>query len=104
MRLSIVFSVSSLPQDVTDPLKCDGNLADNNYEEAEDDENEEKGASNSDDVDVEESDKNLVKHSERYKFITVSSRIQQWGQLTHAMAVFMVRTHYPSGRTWANIL
>ena len=78
MRLSIVFSVSSLPQDVTDPLKCDGILADNDYEETEDDENEEKGASKRDDVDVEESDKNLVKHSERYKFITVSSRIQQW--------------------------
>ena len=80
MRFSIVFSVSSLPQDVTDPLECDGNSADDNYEEAqsEDDESEEKAASNSDDVDVEESDKNLVKHSERYKFITVSSRIQQW--------------------------
>ena len=104
LRFLIVFSVSSLPQDVTDPLECDGNLADDNYEEAEDDdENEEKAASNSDDVDVEESDKNLVKHSERYKFITVSSRIQQWWQLTHAMAVFIVRTHYPSARTWANI-
>ena len=72
--------MSSLPQDVTDPIECDGNLADDNYEEAqsEDDESEEKAASNIDDVDVEESDKNLVKHSERYKFITVSSRIQQW--------------------------
>ena len=101
----IVFSVSSLPQDVTDRVECDGNLAEDNYEEAEDDdENEEKAASNSDDVDVEESDKNLVKHSERYKFLTVSSRIQQWWQLTHAMAVFIVRKHYPSGRTWANIL
>ena len=78
MRFSIVFSVSSLPQDVTDPLECDENLADDNYEEAEDDEKEEKAASSSDDVDVEESDKNLVKHSERYKLITVSSRIQQW--------------------------
>ena len=78
MRLSIIFSVSSRPQDVTDPLECDENVADDNYEEAEDDENEEKSASNSDDVDVEESDKNLVKHSESYKFITVSSRIQQW--------------------------
>ena len=57
--------MSSLPQDVTDPLECDGNLADDNYEEAENDENEEKAASNSDDVDVEESDINLVKHSER---------------------------------------
>ena len=65
MRFLIVFSVSSLPQDVTDPLECDGNLADDNYEEAENDENEEKAASNSDDVDVEESDINLVKHSER---------------------------------------
>ena len=71
--------MSSLPQDVTDPLECDRNLADDNYEEAEDDdENEEKAASNSDNGDVEESDKNLVKNSERYKFITVSSRIQQW--------------------------
>ena len=77
MRFSIVFSVSSLPQDVTDPLECDGNSADDNYEEAqsEDDESEEKAASNSDDVDVEESDP--VKHSESYKFITLSWRIQQ---------------------------
>ena len=78
MRFSIVFSVSSLPQDVTDPLECDGNSADDNYEEAqsEDDESEEKAASNSDHVDVEESEP--VKHSERYKFITLSWRIQQW--------------------------
>ena len=94
--------MSSLPQDVTDPLEYEENLVDDNYEEAEDDENEEKAASNSDDVDVKESDKNLAKHSERYKFIYSFENPPL--VTAYSMAVFIVRTHYPSGRTWADIL